>query len=48
MFDQAPIKKLILGKIYQGMRKLETFHTLDVLGNIESKVASTIAATEKM
>lgn len=44
----SPVKKLILGEIYQGVRKLETSHILNVPDNVVSKVASTVAAPKKM
>lgn len=47
VFDWAPIKKVILEVIFHAMSKLQTF-CMDVLDNIVSKVASMVAAAEKM
>lgn len=43
VFEYAPIKKLILGEIHQGVKNLKTSHMLDVPNNIVLKEASTVA-----
>lgn len=42
------MKELILKKIYEDVKNLETFVILDVPKDAVSKVAHTVAATKKM
>lgn len=44
----APVKMLILYKLYKGVLKLESFTILDVPDNVFSKVARIVIVTEKM
>lgn len=50
MFYWAPVKKLILVEVYQGVRELETLNILDVPYNVvlEGGEDRTVPAVEKM